>query len=94
MASAHRTAQALPPTNAQVNTALSPHDTVQSRLTDPQWLQRWLDGQIHFDDAWERKVVDPILHNLALLLGRTFATVTSTVATARKSPRASLPGTR
>jgi len=75
MASAHRTAQALHPTNLHVNTALFPHDTVQSRLPDPQWLQRWLDGQIHFDDAWERKVVDRILHNLALLLGRNFATV-------------------
>jgi hypothetical protein len=75
MASAHRTGQALHPTNLHVNTALFPRDTVQSRLPDPHWLQRWLDGQIQFDDAWEKKVVDRILHNLALLLGRSFANV-------------------
>ena len=75
MASAHRTAQALHPTNLHVNTALFPRDTVQSRLPDPHWLQRWLDGQIQFDDAWEKKVVDRILHNLALLFGRGFANV-------------------
>jgi len=75
MASAHRTAQALHPTNLHVNIALFPRDTVQSRLPDPQWLQHWLDGQIQFDDAWEKKVVDRILHNLALLFGRSFANV-------------------
>jgi hypothetical protein len=75
MASAHRTAQALHPTNLHVNSALFPRDTVQSRLPDPHWLQRWLDGQIQFDDSWEQRVVDRILHNLGLLLDRSFASV-------------------
>lgn len=75
MASARRTAQALHPTNLHVNKALFPNDTVQSRLPDPAWLQRWLDAQIRFDEAWESKVVDRILHNMGLLFERSFATV-------------------
>jgi hypothetical protein len=75
MASARRTAQALHPTNLHVNRALFPNDTVQSRLPDPAWLERWLDAQIRFDDAWESKVVERILHNMGLLFERTFATV-------------------
>jgi hypothetical protein len=72
MASARRTAQALHPTNLHVNKALFPNDTVQSRLPDPAWLVRWLDAQIRFDDAWETKVIDRILHNMGLLFERTF----------------------
>jgi hypothetical protein len=72
MASARRTAQALHPTNLHVNKALFPNDTVQSRLPDPAWLERWLDAQIRFDDAWETKVIDRILHNMGLLFERTF----------------------
>ena len=75
MASARRTAQALHPTNLHVNKALFPNDTVQSRLPDPAWLERWLDAQIRFDDVWERKVVERILHNMGLLFERTFASV-------------------
>ena len=75
MASARRTAQALHPTNLHVNKALFPRDTVQSRLPDPAWLERWLDAQIRFDDAWEGKVVERILHNMGLLLERTFGSV-------------------
>jgi len=75
MASARRTAQALHPTNLHVNKALFPRDTVQSRLPDPEWLERWLDRQIRFDASWESKVVERILHNLSLLLGRPFASV-------------------
>jgi len=75
MASARRTAQALHPTNLHVNRALFPNDTVQSRLPDPAWLERWLDAQIRFDDAWEGKVVERILHNLGLLFERSFASV-------------------
>jgi hypothetical protein len=75
MASARRTAQALHPTNLHVNRALFPNDTVQSRLPDPAWLERWLDAQIRFDDTWEGKVVDRILHNMSLLFERSFATV-------------------
>lgn len=75
MASARRTAQALHPTNLHVNKALFPNDTVQSRLPEPGWLEHWLDGQIKFDEVWEKKVVDRILHNLSLLFGRELPTV-------------------
>lgn len=74
MASARRTSQALHPTNLHVNKSLFPHDTVQSRLPEPGWLDRWLDDQIQFDREWEGKVADRILHNMSVLLGRSFAT--------------------
>ena len=75
MASARRTAQALHPTNLHVNERLFPRDTVQSRLPDPAWLERWLDKQIQFDHAWETRVVERILHNLGLLMERSFGSV-------------------
>ncbi|MBC7681441.1 MAG: ferritin-like domain-containing protein, partial [Ferruginibacter sp.] len=75
MASARRTAQALHPTNLHVNESLFPRDTIQSRLPDPEWLAHWLDTQIKFDAVWEGKVVDRILHNLSLLMDRSFKTV-------------------
>jgi hypothetical protein len=75
MASARRTAQALHPTNLHVNERLFPRDTVQSRLPDPGWLERWLDNQIEFDSVWEKRVIERILHNLSLLMERSFASV-------------------
>jgi hypothetical protein len=75
MASARRTEKPLHPTNLHVNQSLFPNDTVQSRLPDPKWLERWLDEQIKFDGVWEKKVVDRILHNMSLLFERTFDTV-------------------
>ena len=75
MASARRTAQALHPTNLHVNEALFPRDTIQSRLPDPAWLEHWLDKQIQFDSVWETKVVERILHNMSLLMERSFASV-------------------
>jgi hypothetical protein len=75
MASARRTSQALHPTNLHVNRALFPRDTVQSRLPEPGWLERWLDQQIRFDSQWEGKVAERILHNLSLLMDRSFASV-------------------
>jgi hypothetical protein len=75
MASAHRTAQALHPTNLHVNKDMFPNDTVQSKLPEPGWLERWLDHQIRFDNAWEIKVSHRILHNLSLLMGSSFETV-------------------
>lgn len=74
MASARRTSRALHPTNLHVSKALFPNDTVQSRLPEPGWLERWLDEQIRFDEHWERKVIERILHNLSLLLERPIAT--------------------
>ncbi len=75
MASARRSAKPLHPTNLHVNKTLFPNDTVQSRLPDPEWLEHWLDNQIKFDDIWETKVIDRILHNLSLLFERSFQTV-------------------
>ena len=54
---------------------LFPRDTIQSRMPDPEWLEHWLDKQIQFDAVWENKVVDRILHNLSLLMERSFASV-------------------
>jgi len=75
MASSKRSDKALHPTNLHVNEALFPRDTIQSRLPDPEWLERWLDEQIHFDDTWENRVVGGILRNLSNLLGQTFENV-------------------
>jgi hypothetical protein len=75
MASARRTSQALHPTNLHVNKGLFPNDTVQSRLPDPSWLEKWLDEQINFDAVWEGKVVDRLLHNMSMLFDRSFASV-------------------
>jgi hypothetical protein len=75
MASARRTAQALHPTNLHVNKTLFPRDTIQSRLPDPEWLERWLDTQIKFDAVWENKVIERILHNMGLLFERSFSSV-------------------
>jgi len=75
MASAHRTAQALHPTNLHVNQSMFPQDTIQSKLPDPGWLERWLDAQINFNKEWETKVVDRILHNVSILFDRSFNSV-------------------
>jgi hypothetical protein len=75
MASAHRTPQALHPTNLHVNKAMYPEDTVQSKLPSPGWLEQWLDSQIRFDKDWESKVSARILHNLSLLMNTSFKTV-------------------
>jgi hypothetical protein len=75
MASARRAGKPLHPTNLHVNPDLFPLDTVQSRLPDPAWLERWLDSQIQFDAEWERRVIRMILHNLSSLFGCTFESV-------------------
>jgi hypothetical protein len=75
MASSGRSGKPLHPTNLHVNKSLFPNDTVQSRLPDPQWLERWLDEQIRFDRDWEQKVVTVILRNLSLLFDREFGSV-------------------
>ena len=48
---------------------------MQSRLPDPRVARAWLDKQIQFDAVWESKVVERILHNLSLLMERSFASV-------------------
>jgi len=75
MASASRSAQAMHPTNLHVNKDLFPNDTVQSRLPEPGWLERWLDSQIRFDSGWENRVASRILHILSKLLDRNFESV-------------------
>jgi hypothetical protein len=67
MAAAARAGKPLHPTNLHVNEALFPNDTVQSRLPDPEWLERWLDRQIRFDRVWAKHVSDMILVNLSEL---------------------------
>jgi hypothetical protein len=70
MGASARSQKALHPTNLHVNKDLFPRDTVQSRLPDPGWLERWLDEQIRFDKEWEAKVIAMIMHNLSSLLDR------------------------
>ena len=75
MASANRHQKALHPTNLHVNKSLFPNDTVQSRLPEPGWLEKWLDEQINFDKGWEKKVAERILHNLSILFDESFNNV-------------------
>lgn len=75
MASSGRSGKPLHPTNLHVNKGLFPRDTVQSRLPDPDWLERWLSEQIRFDKECEARVVGGILRNLSSLFGESFATV-------------------
>jgi hypothetical protein len=76
MASSGKSGKPLHPTNLHVNTSLFPNDTVQSRLPDPEWLERWLDTQIKFDKVWESRVVGGILKQLSNLFDRSFETST------------------
>jgi hypothetical protein len=75
MASSSRSGKPLHPTNLHVSKDLFPHDTVQSKLPDPDWLEHWLDEQIRFGKEWEGKVVTMILKNLSILFNRTFDSV-------------------
>jgi hypothetical protein len=65
----------LHPTNLHVNKGLFPHDTVQSRTPDPEWLDRWLDTQIRFDAECDQRVVRRILKSLSALFGEELPTV-------------------
>jgi hypothetical protein len=75
MASSGLSGKPLHPTNLHVNKALFPRDTVQSRLPDPGWLERWLDEQIRFDRDCEQRVVRAMLRSLSALFGEELATV-------------------
>jgi hypothetical protein len=75
MASSGLAGKPLHPTNLHVNKGLFPHDTVQSRLPDPGWLDRWLAGQIRFDRECEQRVVRAVLRSLSALFGEEFETV-------------------
>jgi hypothetical protein len=74
MASAGKAGKPLHPTNLHVNQSMFPNDTVQSKLPDPSWLERWLDSQIQFDKVWEARVVNGILKQLSTLFDRSFET--------------------
>ena len=63
-----RTSNALHPTNLHVNKKLFPHDTVQSRLPEPGWVERWLNNQIDFNLDWQKRVIQRILASLSGLL--------------------------
>jgi hypothetical protein len=75
MASGGRGGKPLHPTNLHVNRELFPRDTVQSRLPDPGWLDRWLDEQIRFTAEHEQRVVRAILRSLSALFGESFESV-------------------
>jgi hypothetical protein len=75
MASSGLSGKPLHPTNLHVSKRLFPDDTVQSRLPDPGWLERWLNGQIRFDRECEQRVVRTVLRSLSALLGEDFKTV-------------------
>jgi hypothetical protein len=75
MSSTGRSGRPMHPTNLHVNKGLFPNDTVQSRLPDPAWLERWLDTQIRFDEECEASVVRRVLSNLSGVLGQRFETV-------------------
>jgi hypothetical protein len=91
MASSGLSRKPLHPTNLHVNRRLFPEDTVQSRLPDPGWLDRWLDEQIRFDDACEQRVVRAILRSLSALFGETFETVRDLNRFRRAGPGAPRP---
>jgi hypothetical protein len=75
MASSGRSGKPLHPTNLHVAKGLFPNDTIQSRLPDPGWLERWLDTQLHFDAECEQRVVGAILRNLSILFGEPLGTL-------------------
>ncbi len=91
MASSGKSSKPLHPTNLHVNKGLFPNDTVQSRLPDPEWLERWLDTQIQFDKVWENRVVNGILKQMSSLFERTFESSTD-LNRFRKEIIASLAG--
>ncbi|GAA5179355.1 hypothetical protein GCM10025771_21200 [Niveibacterium umoris] len=74
MASSARSGKPLHPTNLHVNQGLFPRDTIQSRLPDPEWLERWLSEQIQFGREQEARVIGGILRNLSSLFGQAFET--------------------
>lgn len=75
MASSGLSGKPLHPTNLHVAKHLFPNDTVQSRLPDPGWLDRWLAQQIRFDADCEQRVVRAILRSLSALFEEPFDTV-------------------
>ena len=75
MASSARVGKPMHPTNLHVNRSLFPNDTVQSRLPDPKWLERWLDTQIGFDIEKEKMVIRTIMNNLSTLYDVTIESV-------------------
>jgi len=76
MANSGKAGKPMHPTNLHVNQALFPNDTIQSKLPDPSWLERWLDTQIQFDKVWEGRVVNGILKQLSNLFEHRFETTT------------------
>jgi hypothetical protein len=73
--SGKRGGEPLHPTNLHVAKAHFPNDTVQSRLPDPRWLERWLTQQIQFDAGCEERVIGRILKNLSALFAVELRTV-------------------
>ena len=74
MASSGIAGKPLHPTNLHVSKAEFPNDTVQSRLPDPSWLERWLDTQIEFGKEQEKMVIRTIFNNLSTLFNEVIET--------------------
>lgn len=84
MASSSRVGKPLHPTNLHVNKASFPNDTVQSRLPDPSWLERWLDTQIDFGKDNEKMVIRTVLNNLSTLFNEVIESVADLNAIRKK----------
>ncbi|MFN8769242.1 MAG: ferritin-like domain-containing protein [Neisseriaceae bacterium] len=75
MASSGISGKPLHPTNLHVNKELYPNDTVQSKLPDPSWLEKWLDTQIKFGKDQEKLVIRTIFNNLSSLFNEVIENV-------------------
>lgn len=76
MASSGIAGKPLHPTNLHVSKANFPNDTVQSRLPDPSWLEKWLDTQIEFGKDQEKMVIRTIFNNLSNLFNEVIESAT------------------
>ena len=75
MASSGIVGKPMHPTNLHVNKDEYPHDTVQSRLPDPGWMEKWLNLQIKFGKDEEKMVMRTIFNNLSTLFNEAVESV-------------------
>lgn len=79
--------QPLHPTTVHVSKAHYPNDTVQSRLPDPQWYERFLNEMVRFDDDGELRVRTATLKKLSALFGESVNSVRELSAYRKKLQR-------
>jgi hypothetical protein len=75
MASSGVIGKPMHPTNLHVNKDEYPNDTVQSRLPDPGWMEKWLNVQIKFGKDEEKMVIRTIFNNLSSLFNEAIESV-------------------